>query len=73
MRVNGSEGGPARLAWYTVEKDGGYAGDILAAFELFLVSCNDATKWVVQLFSAPDFNEVSIVSPRYFATNAKSI
>lgn len=38
MRVNGSEGGPARLAWYTIEKDGGYAGDILAAFELFLVS-----------------------------------
>ena len=38
VRVNGSEGGPARLAWYTVEKDGGYAGDILAAFELFLVS-----------------------------------
>lgn len=38
MRVNGTEGGSARLAWYTIEKDGGYAGDILAAFELFLVS-----------------------------------
>ena len=36
--MNGSEGSPARLAWYTVEKDDGYAGDILAAFELFLVS-----------------------------------
>ena len=38
VRCNGSEGAPARLAWYTIEKDGGYGGDILAAFELFLVS-----------------------------------
>ena len=38
VRCNGSEGAPARLAWYTVEKDGCYGGDILAAFELFLVS-----------------------------------
>jgi hypothetical protein len=44
VRVNGSEGGPARLAWYTIEKDGGYAGDILAAFELFLVSLVNAAK-----------------------------
>jgi hypothetical protein len=32
------------LAWYTIEKDGGYAGDILAAFELFLVSPINAAK-----------------------------
>ena len=38
VRCNGSEGAPARLAWYSIEKDGGYGGDILAAFELFLVS-----------------------------------
>ena len=38
VRTNGSEGGPARLAWYTIEKDDSYGGDILAAFELFLVS-----------------------------------
>jgi hypothetical protein len=42
VRVNGSEGGPARLAWYTIETDGGYGGDILAAFELFLVSRDNA-------------------------------
>ena len=37
IRVNGADGAHARLAWYTIEQGGQYAGDILAAFELFLV------------------------------------
>ncbi|XP_046851260.1 myoferlin-like isoform X2 [Xenia sp. Carnegie-2017] len=36
VRINGSEGSSAKLQWFTVEKDGGYAGEVLAAFELFL-------------------------------------
>ena len=37
VRLN-KEAREARLAWYEVKRYGKYAGDLLAAFELFLVS-----------------------------------